>query len=107
MEDEELKKYLEKLDARLDTLEKPPEEEKEDTEDPRIVSAQKVLIKLLTPYFKEDTLKDKTFDQLLLIADLKEDFTPPVKLNPAPPLTKEDAKDDPRPEWLRPTVNAS
>lgn len=102
---------LEKLDAmeqRLESLEHPPEEESiEEKTDARDLSLEKGK-SFFKSYLKDALPKEKldayTFEELLVAAELKSTFSNST-VNPAPPLTKTDHKEDPRPSWMRPVVN--
>ena len=100
-----------KLDALtkiVETLVKPPEDEpapKTDARDVSITRGTAFLKEFLAKDLTKEKLDAYTFNDLLVAAELKTSIMPNLNLNPAPPLSKEDAVDDPRPAWLRPTVN--
>lgn len=82
MEDKDL---LEKLDAiitRIAALETPPDEDQKEDVDPRIEKAATAIRKTLKGSFTDEKLDAMSLEELLLASTLKEDFKPPVGINP-------------------------
>ena len=111
--DEEYKELVSKLDSLTKKYEElKPKEDADSTpkEDARDVSIKRGT-SFLKAFLEKDLPKDKldtyTFNDLLVAAELKTSMKPASNLNPAPPLSKEDAVVDSRPEWQRPKVEAS
>lgn len=91
MEDKELIELFEKLNLRMDALKKPPEDPKEDVEDPRLVKASTVMRVALKENLTKEKLDAMSFDELVIAMTLKEDFAPAVGV---PPPTGGQSKED-------------
>ena len=111
--DEEFTELVSKFDTLAEQYAKlKPKEDADSTpkEDARDISIKRGTA-FLKGYLEKDLPKEKldtyTFNDLLVAAELKTSMKPPKTLNPAPPIDKEDAVKDSRPEWLRPTVKAT
>jgi len=108
--DEEFKELAAKLDTLVKTVEdmKPKEDAdstpKEDARDKLIERGAAFLRSFLANDLPKEKLDSYPLNDLLVAAELKTSMKPSND-NPAPPLSKEDAVKDDRPEWLIPTVN--
>ena len=93
------------LVKKVDSLSTPPVDPipKEDARDILLNRGAEFLRDYLKDNLPKEKLDSYSFNDLLVAAELKSHFKPSV-LNPAPPITKTDAKPDSRPSWLIPTI---
>ena len=110
--DEEWAGLVSKLDAlsydveSLKPKEDPDPTPKTDARDTSIAKGKAFFITYLDKVLPKEKLDTLSFDELVLAAELKS-VIKPSNLNPAPPISKTDAKTDNRPEWLIPTVESA
>jgi len=99
---------IEEVSAKLDTLLvqlTPKETPKVDARDTSLTKGALFLRKHLEGVLPKEKLDALSFDDLLLVAEMKTEIKQPT-LNPAP-TSKPDAKIDPRPAWLIPTIEGA